>query len=142
MVNSLLGKKIYLDASALIYATEVPHLFPRLRPSLIEPLAKGELTLVTSWLTLAEVLIKPLQSSNTVLETIYRQFLTPSAHFEILAADRGIIEQAATLRAAYGFKLPDAVHIATGMTAGCNHYVTGDLQSAKTGMQVIDVANL
>lgn len=141
MVN-LSGGKIYLDASVIIYATETPHLFTQLRPKLIEPLAKGEVTLVTSWLSLAEVLIKPLQTQDMILEKAYRQFLSPAPHFQLLPVDRNIVDQAAQLRAQYGFKLPDAIHIATGMIAGCSHYLTGDMKWSKTGLNVIDAASL
>jgi predicted nucleic acid-binding protein len=59
-----------------------------------------------------------------------------------LPVDRGIADTAASLRASHGLKLPDAIHIATGMVAGCAHYITGDAQWARTGISVIDPANL
>lgn len=141
MVN-LSGHKIYLDASVIIYATETPHLFPNLRPALIDPLIRAEIVVVTSWITLAEVLIKPLQIHDQILETTYRQFLYPTAQMKILSVDQKIADQAATLRALHGFKLPDAIHIATGMIAGCSHYITGDAKWSKSGLNVIDAANL
>jgi len=142
MVNPLAGQKVYLDASVLIYAIEVPQLFPMLDSYLLEALGKGQLTAVTSWITLGEVLVKPLQLKDAVLEKTYREFLTPSAHLEIYPVTHAIIDQAASLRALHNFKLPDTIHIATGMITGCTHYLTGDAKWAQTGLQVIDAASL
>jgi len=142
MVSPLFGRKVYVDASALIYATEMAGQYPGLWTNLLQPFARGDLTIVTSWITLAEVLVKPLQLNDALLQTTYRQFFTPSAHLELLPVDQGISDQAATLRALHGFKLPDAIHIATGMAAGRTHYLTGDAKWTQTGLQVIDAASL
>ena len=45
---------------------------------------------MTSWITFAEILLKPLQTGNTAAEAGYRSFFVPSPHFEILAVDKGI----------------------------------------------------
>jgi len=139
---SLTGQRVYVDASALIYAIEVPQQYPGLRAKVFKPFAQGQLTLVTSWITFAEVLVHPLQIGDTTLVNTYRQFFKASPVFEILRVDDTIADQAASLRALHGFKLPDAIHIATGMAAGCTHYVTGDAKWTKTGLQVINATSL
>jgi predicted nucleic acid-binding protein len=139
---SLTGQRVYIDASALIYAIEVPQQYPGLREKVFKPFALGQLTLVTSWITFAEVLVHPLQIGDTTLANTYRQFFKASPVFEILRVDDTIADQAASLRALHGFKLPDALHIATGMAAGCTHYVTGDAKWTKTGLQVINATSL
>jgi hypothetical protein len=49
MVSPLLtGQRVYIDASALIYAIEVPQQYPGLRAKVFTPFALGQLTLVTS----------------------------------------------------------------------------------------------
>jgi predicted nucleic acid-binding protein len=88
------------------------------------------------------VLVRPLQIGDTTLANTYRQFFTPSPAFQILRVDQAISDQAASLRALHSFKLPDALHIATGMAAGCTHYVTGDANWTKTGLQVINATSL
>lgn len=118
MVSPLYGQRVYVDTSALIYAIEAPQLFPRLQTQFLDLFIRGELTMVTSWITFAEVLIKPLQNGDALAESGYRSFFVPSSHFEILSVDQGIADRAAALRALHGLKLPDAVHIATGMAAG------------------------
>lgn len=139
---SFTGQRLYIDSSALIYAIEVPGQYPGLRSKVFLPFAHAELTLVTSWITLAEVLIRPLQMGDSTLISTYRQFLAPSPALEILRVDSGVCDKAAALRAAHGLRLPDAIHIATGVAASCTFFVTGDAEWAKTGLQVIDAASL
>ena len=85
MVNPFLGQKGYVDSSVFIYASEVPHLFPNLRSLLIETMARGELTISTSWITLSEVLVKPLQVDDQALATAHKQLLVPTKYVEMLS---------------------------------------------------------
>jgi predicted nucleic acid-binding protein len=142
MVSPLYGHRVYVDTSALIYTLEAPHLYPRLQTQFIDLFKREEWRLVTSWITFAEVLVKPLLNGDTGEEAGYRAFFVSSTNFEILHVNQGIADQAANLRASYGFKLPDAIHIATGMAAGCTRYLTGDTKWAHAGLSVIDAASL
>jgi hypothetical protein len=75
MVNPLLiGQRIYVDASALIYAIETPQAYPGLQTQFLDLFARGELTMVTSWITFAEVLTKPMQNGDAAIEAGYRQY--------------------------------------------------------------------
>ena len=142
MVSPFYGQRVYADTSALIYTIEAPSLYPGLQTQFYDLFKRGELTLVTSWITFAEALVKPTQTGNAVAEAGYRAFFVPSTHFEILHVDKGIADRAARLRALHGFKLPDAIHIATGMAASCNHFLTGDAKWTQTGLRVVDAASL
>lgn len=142
MVSRFAGQKIYVDASVIIYAIEASQLFPNLQTTIIEPMTRGELVLVTSWITLAEVLIKPMQIVDAILEKTYRQFLSPAPHFQLLPVDRSISEQAAAIRAQHGLKLPDSIHLATGIVANCSCFLTGDAEWSKSGLQIIDPSSL
>lgn len=142
MVSPLFRQRVYVDASALIYAIETPQAYPGLQTNFLELFGRGELTIVTSWITFAEVIVKALQNGDKAAEAGYRDLFVPSTRFEILPVDKAIIDQAASLRAQHGFKLPDAIHIATGMVAGCTFYLTGDDQWTKTGLPVITAAKL
>ena len=66
------GKRIYLDANIVIYAAEAfaPSLAVLTR--LFEMADAGDCTLVTSQLTLAEVLVKPLAAGNEAAVGQYR----------------------------------------------------------------------
>lgn len=90
MVSPIFGKKVYVDASVLIYAIETPQQFPRLQTHFLDLFARGDLVMVTSWITFAEVLVKPLKLGDTFLEMGYRRLFAPTTHFEILNVDQDI----------------------------------------------------
>jgi len=46
------------------------------------------------------------------------------------------------LRAQFGFKTPDAIHLATGLLAGCDLFVTGDQAWSRAGITVVDPADV
>ncbi|AIE84547.1 PilT-like protein [Fimbriimonas ginsengisoli Gsoil 348] len=53
-----------------------------------------------------------------------------------------ILEKAIDLRALHGLKTPDAIHIATGLIAGCTVFITRDQAWAKAGVTVIEPQEL
>lgn len=136
------GQTVYVDANTLIYALETPELFPGLQTHFVQPFLRGDLHIVTSWITLAEVLVKPVSSCDVKLEAYYRQLVRPSIVCTVVAVDEDIAGAAATIRAQHGIRLADAIHIATGKFIGCNCFLTRDSQWAKTGISVIDPTTL
>ncbi len=134
--NPLVGKRIYLDANPIIYALENPSGFPGLITHLLEPLNRSELTVVTSSITLTEVLTHPIKSGDAALENAYRRFLTPAEFVEVLSVDTKIAEYAATLRAKFGLRTPDAIHVSTAILANCDLILTRDSALTKVGLKV------
>lgn len=116
---------VYLDASGLIYSVE------RVEPyrTLLEPMWRkaqdGNLTIVSSPLLVVEALVKPLQDRNTAIEMQYRELFSANA-VRLLEASYAVFEDAARLRAATGLKIPDALHAATALRAGCALFITND----------------
>lgn len=142
MVSPLYQKRVYVDTSAMIYAIETPQAYPGLQANFIQLFGRGELTMVTSWITFAEVLIKPLKAGDKSIVAGYRGLFRPSIYFEILPVDQDICDQAAIVRGLHGFKLPDAIHIATGVAANCTHFLTGDSTWMRAGLQIVDPRSL
>jgi predicted nucleic acid-binding protein len=137
MVSLLQDKKIYLDANALIYSVEYPESYPGLVEAFLKPLAAGKLKAVTSCITLVEVLCKPMSSGDSVLEAVYRAFLTPSDVMEVCAVETEIAERATRIRAAHGFRTPDAIHIATGIRYECDLFLSRDKAWSRAGVQLV-----
>lgn len=115
---------VYVDTNIVIYAVE------RIEPyrTLLEPVWQAaqlqQISLITSELTWLETLVKPLQDQNTLLETLFRSFLT-AKEMTLVPATLQIWEQAARLRGS-GLKTPDALHAATGLAVGCRLFLTND----------------
>ena len=110
----------YLDASALVKLV-VPE--PE-SPALAAAVASRPL--VTSELTLAEVLVKPFGLGREDAVAAYTELLTPSDRLAVLPVDRAILVEAARQRAALGMPMPDAIHVATALADGCDLFLTND----------------
>jgi len=135
-----LGRRVYLDANTIIYAVEGLPNFTNLRAGLLDPLDSGALTAVTSELTLIETITGPRKAGNSDDEAAFRRFLTPSSNLLMPPLTPPVIEKVIELRARFGFKTPDAIHLATGILAGCDVFVTADQAWSRAGVNVIDPA--
>jgi predicted nucleic acid-binding protein len=100
------------------------------------------MTAVTSELTLLEVLTGPRKAGNLFLEATYCVFLTPSPVVQLEPISWAVLEKAIGLRALHGLKTPDSIHIATGLLAGCSHFVTRDQAWSKAGITVVQPQEL
>lgn len=75
---SSVGQRVYLDTNVFVYAVEgYPHFAEELR-ALFHAIDHGQLAAVTSELTLAEVLVKPLADKNDDLWRLYESTLWTS----------------------------------------------------------------
>jgi predicted nucleic acid-binding protein len=73
-----------------------------------------------------EVLTKPLQQGDALVEGAFRAVLFGSPDVQLRPISRAILERAARLRAAHGLKSPDAIHAATALERGCGLFITND----------------
>jgi predicted nucleic acid-binding protein len=89
---------------------------------------RGEVTLVTSLLALAEALVMPYRTGDDVLITNYRELLThPPSGLVVAPLDATVLERAAELRAVVdSLHLPDAIHLATAESEQCDLFLTND----------------
>lgn len=81
---------------------------------------------ITSVLSLAEVLVKPLRDGNKEAADDYRRLLTTFPNLRLMDVSRGIVELAARLRAAHGLPMPDMIQVATALTAGATGFISND----------------
>jgi predicted nucleic acid-binding protein len=61
------------------------------------------------------------------------------AQTRLIQVSESILEGATELRARYGFRSPDAIHLATAIDAGAAAFLTGDAQLARCGEIKVDV---
>ncbi len=127
LVEGIKGKRVYLDTNIWIYAVEAYPSHVNLLTQLFTKIDQGELLAVTSKLTIAEVLVKPIKDGNQSVAQAYQKILQPSANFELIAISRQILETAAQVRAQTKLKLPDAIHLATALTRKVETFVTNDV---------------
>lgn len=133
------GSRIYLDTNIWIYALEGFAPFTSALTALFTRIDAGELTAVTSELTLAEALVKPLSLNQPHLQQLYVDTLQSSATLTMAPITREILIEAARLRANHAsLKLADAVHVATSSAHHADVFVTSDARfSSVTGLKAI-----
>jgi len=138
LLTALQGDHIYLDTNIWIYALEGFPAFAQNLTALFQALDLGTLTAVTSELSLAEVLVKPMQKQNATQQAIYKQAISSTQNLSIIPVGREILIAAAQLRAITNLKLPDAIHAATALSSQCSTFLTNDQRfQAVSNLQVI-----
>lgn len=118
--------KVYLDTNCYIYFLEQNPNFYSLVLPIFEAAMNGHYQIVTSELTLAELLVRPYQLERLDIVATYREFLTDVDLMVLCPISLNILDHAASIRAEYKTALPDAVHIATALDTQCDVFVTND----------------
>lgn len=122
-----LEQPIYLDTNVFIYLLEMYPQFISVLTDLFSRIDSGQLLAITSELTLAESLVKPIMENNLHLQHIYQSILQTSDFLEVVPVSRQVLLEAAKIRAINNIKLPDAIHLATALTNHCQFFITNDL---------------
>lgn len=133
--------RVYLDTNAIIGAIEGDD---SLRASIWALFAvdRGNVdSLVTSELTIAEVLVKPLQLGQDTIVTTYLELLRSGDRMSVVPVDRDVLILAARWRKDRSVKLPDAIHLATAERANCQVVLTSDDRLARaSGLRQVAVS--
>lgn len=138
---SSVGQRVYLDTNVFVYAVEGYPQFAQEIRALFRAIDECQVHAVTSELTLAEVLVKPLADKNAELCRLYETTLWTSRGLSVLPVTRAILRDAAQLRASTGVRLPDAIHLATATVAGCDSFLTNDQQlQSRTQIKVVVIS--
>lgn len=131
-----------VDTAIFIYFIEEnPRFLPLLEP-LFQEVDKGRRELVTSALTLLEVLVIPYRSGDRLLAERYETLLTRSRGLGIVEISREHLRAAAQLRAATGAKTPDALQLVAALGAGCAAFLTNDRDLPTVrGLRILQLAS-
>jgi len=117
-------KLIGLDTNVLIYYIEEHPIFLKKIEPLIDKIVQGKATGITSYVTLLELLVKPLREGRLDLVDQYRAILT--GQLEMVPIDEAVSVKAAQLRAKYGFRTPDAIQLASVIQKKGDVFITND----------------
>ena len=117
--------RIFFDTNLFIYLLEDRGERGARVTGILERMSERRDELLTSTLTLAEVLVKPLASGNMVWADRYEKLLnTPGV--SLLAFDRQCARIYAQLRQDRGLKPPDAIQLSCAANARCDLFLTND----------------
>lgn len=114
--------RIYLDAAPVIYAVED-----------IAPFAAGVdaylsasgVVQVVSELTRLEARVKPVKDGDARLLAAFDDYFAVVVG-EIVPLSRQVVDTATNIRAQYGFKTPDSLHLAAAVVSNCDLFLTND----------------
>jgi predicted nucleic acid-binding protein len=142
-MQRLSGHRLYLDANALIYFGEAhPNLGPLIQ-WIFELAWQGRATLVAGELSLAEVLVLPFRTNRLDLVTLYQTLIAKTSYFEIVAVNRAVLVESARQRSITGRKLPDSIHVATAVSAGCSMFISEDRDiRVPNGLQLVPISGI
>ena len=121
-MSALAGRHLYLDANTLIEGVELPG---STLAALLAALQAGETLASTSELTLGEVLVRPLARKARALVASYEELLGDGV-ITTVPVSRAILRAAAALAGRSRMALPDCIHVATAIAAGCDVFVSSD----------------
>lgn len=130
-------KTVGFDTAPFIYFIEDVDPYAGLLEPLFHLLEKRTLRAVTSTITLAEVLTKPLSEKKFGLVDEIKFTLSTFSALSMAAIDEKLAEAAALIRARYRFRLPDALQIAAAIDGGATLFITNDGRLKK--IDVIEV---
>lgn len=117
--------RIFVDSNIFIYHFEDPGARGLRATEILRRIGERGDALIASALTLGEVLVKPIEQGNSLLEAKYRALLRgPLMSLAPFDANAG--EIFARVRQDRKIKTPDAMHLATAASSGCDLFITND----------------
>jgi predicted nucleic acid-binding protein len=133
---------VAVDTAIFIYFIEEhPQYLPLIKP-LFQECDQGKRTLVTSVVTLLEVLVVPYRAGNRTLAERYEGLLTRSRGVQMVELSRDQLRAAAQLRARTGVKTPDALQLVAAIGAGCATFLTNDRRlPSLPGLRIVEIGS-
>lgn len=127
-VEQLDNQVVGLDTAPLIYFIEENPIYIASITPFFEALAEQQFSVVTSTITLLEVLIHPIRSGSESLATQYRQILAHSQGVTLTSISPQVAENSAHIRAKYNIRTPDAIQLAAAISSGATFFLSNDIK--------------
>ena len=118
--------KIFFDTNVFIYLLEDYEPFSSMVDSFWRRMMRRGDKLVTSAMTLGEILVKPTQLGQASLIDQYDRTIRSRA--QVITFDASIAWRYASLRATHSLRSPDAIQLACAAQFGVDLFITNDKQ--------------
>jgi predicted nucleic acid-binding protein len=115
-----------VDTMVFVYHFEENPQFGPAAERLLRSAEQGDCRLVTSTLTMMEILVVPKREGQSRLSAFYREFFLTFPNLSLVPMDVEIAEIASDLRARHRLRTPDALHLATALQQRADGFVTQD----------------
>lgn len=130
-----LAGRVFFDTAPVIYFVEENARYLPLMVDVFTAVEAGEITAVTSPITLVECLIAPYQEGNARLRETYIEIVVNAPNTAFIAIDSEIGIAAAEFRAQLNLGVADALQVAAAVQSGCTAFLTND----KTLKRIADI---
>lgn len=132
--------RVGLDTNILIYYLNSQSVFYPQVVQLFEIIFKRRINMVTSVITLAELL--SFQAPTSMLKKLEEELLLVP-NFQMQDVDRNVSKEAAAIRRRYKFRLVDSIQLASAISGKAQVFITNDhrLKSFKK-LKIISLSDL
>jgi predicted nucleic acid-binding protein len=129
MSRLLAGQSLVaLDTCVWIYHLADHPDYRTLTGQILTGVSQGNCPALVSELTLMELLVRPLQLGREDIADEYETLLAHFPHLSLVPITREILIKAATIRASYRLRTPDAIITASAIIQGATRIITNDSQ--------------
>ena len=125
-IDDLKGKTVALDTSPFIFFIEKQATYADVLRPFFQAVDRGESRILTSAVTLLEVLVHPIRHGDEALAHQYNDILLTSNNISTIPVTPNTAQTAAELRAEHGLKTPDAIQLATALDHNAAAFLTND----------------
>ncbi len=116
--------RIFWDTNLFIYLFEDYGRFSQRVTQMRKRMRERGDQLVTSTLTLGEILVKPIEDNDEALRRQYREAILTQA--QVVPFDDEVAEHYALIRTDHSIRAPDAIQLACARKAQVHLFVTND----------------
>ena len=124
--GGLLGRRIYLDTNLYIYLLEGIEPYRQRMADLAAEIDRRDVEVVASELIFTELLPRPVRDGRRDLVERYLDLLQRTPRITLAPVDSRVILHAVHLRADFGLRSMDALHVATALLHACETFLTND----------------
>ncbi len=132
-------RRVALDTMCFIYVLEANPDFLEESQSWLSLVESGRVEGTASVLTATEMLSHPLRAGRPDIAAYYSTHLRNIPNLDLAPIDLATAHEAARLRASWGLRTADALHLASAIRAGADVFVTADRQIARAdvGLDIV-----
>lgn len=125
MVGEDVGSRVFWDTNIFIYLLEDNPKFGQVVADMRARMLRRNDRLITSTMTVGEILVKPVSQNNTALADRYRKLFASSV-VTLAAFDLAAAEAYAHIRQDRSILPPDAIQLACAASTGVDLFITND----------------
>ena len=130
----VLGQRIYLDANLYIYIFEGVETHRTRMVELLAAIDCRDAVIIASELLFTELLPRPVKAGRQDLVERYLELIQNTPRIKLVPVDRSVILRSVHLRADFGLRSMDALHLATALVHDCDAFITNDRRLARVNL--------